>query len=200
MGKLTQRKQGGVRAAWRPPNSLAVASRACPYPPSSLPSRPCKRPGANKQRAYSLGYLAAYANPCSPKSERTKAPEEPYGGMREVSNPEQGDQGPVLGFQLRYYVALCFVFGVKDKKKSIQQNGIFPEERGTGTAPDGEHFWVYSLSTTHIFYRHSATTLRRGTCHRLVQRNGAQTRRRKPMERQQGLASMSRIKEKKIAL
>ena len=39
------------------------------------------------------------------------------------------------------------------------------------------------LISVFIFYRHSATALRRGTCHRLVQANGAQTRRRKPMER-----------------
>ena len=34
----------------------------------------------------------------------------------------------------------------------------------------------------------------------LVQRNGVKTRRWKPMEQQHGLASMSRIKEKKMAL
>ena len=43
-------------------------------------------------------------------------------------------------------------------------------------------------------------TPRRGTSHILVQKNGAQTRRRIPMKRVQGLASMSRIKEKKVAL
>ena len=38
-----------------------------------------------------------------------------------------------------------------------------------------------------------------GVKSRLVQRNGAQTRRRKPMERQKGPAGISRIEEKKIA-